>query len=314
MSGILTISLEIELGWGYHDVGYYNRFSKNRNKETKTVQRLLEACDELNIPLTFDVVGHLLKKRLPSQETPHAEGWLDSIPSDCDPLFFAPDIVQTIQDSNTDHEICSHTYSHVLCEQVSDRVLEWELQRANEVHQEIGEPKPISLVPPRHSLPSKEVLKKSDVEIIRRIGYEPAPTRLQKLNQLVFTPPDPIEPRLVDGIVETYCTKYSTLSAASLPSGAEQPLPLFRPIPTPVRQWFHRRYLERAVEKAVQQDSYVHLWSHLHNIANDEQWFPIRTFLEIVANRRNHGDLVVMPMNVLNKHVRAQQSGNNDQS
>ncbi|MFH5800809.1 polysaccharide deacetylase family protein [Haladaptatus sp. CMAA 1911] len=314
MVGVITISLEIELGWGYHDMGYYNRFSENRYRETKTLQRLLEACDELNIPLTFDVVGHLLEKQLPSQETPHREGWWDSIPSGCDSLFFAPDIVQAIQDSNTNHEICSHTYSHVLCKHVSNRVLEWELQRANEVHQKIGEPKPVSLVPPRHSPPSKEVLKKSDVEIIRRLGYESAPTRLHKFNQLVFSPPDPIEPQLVDEIVETYCTKYSTLSAASLPSGAEQPLFLFRSIPTSIRQWFHRRYLERAVLKVIRQDSYIHLWSHLHNIANDEQWSPIRSFLEIVAHWRDRGDLVVMPMSVLNKHIRAQPSGSNDQS
>ncbi|WP_227377505.1 polysaccharide deacetylase family protein [Haladaptatus halobius] len=306
MGGVITISLEIELGWGYHDLGQFNRLSENRRKETKTIQRLLNVCDKYDIPLTFNIVGHLLQKHTPSSETPHMDGWFDSIPSKGDPLFYAPDIVRAIQQANTDHEICTHTHSHVICGKASDRVLDWELQQAKKAHREIGEPKPVSLVPPRHSLPSKDRLRRNDIEIIRRIGYAPALTPFHKFNQLVFEPPDPIEPRLVDGIVETYCSKYSTLSAATLPSGAEPPLPMFRAVPTAVRQRLHRRYLTRAMNKVAEQDSYIHLWSHLHNLANDEQWQPIRSFLKTLADRRDSNELTVMPMKVLNKHVRAQ--------
>ncbi|WP_435156813.1 polysaccharide deacetylase family protein [Haladaptatus sp. DFWS20] len=303
MTGVITLSLEIELGWGYHDLGRFDRLSRGRRWETKTLHRLLNLCDELDLPITFDVVGHLLHEPPVSYDTPHTDDWFDSIPNNRDPLFYAPDLVEAIQEADTEHEICTHTYSHALCGNIPTHVLEWELRRANEVQQEIGETS-VSLVPPRHSQPAKEVLRDSNIEIVRVIGNDPAPTKLHKLNRLVFEPQEPIEPRMIDGVVETYCSGYSTLTAATLASGVKPPLSMFRAIPTAVRQRLHERYLIRAMEKAIEQDSYIHLWSHLHDMANDDQWPPIRTFLRSLAEQRDLGTLTVMPMEELNEHVR----------
>ncbi|WP_164974842.1 hypothetical protein [Halegenticoccus tardaugens] len=52
MSGRLTLSLEIELGWGCHDLGTLDRLSRDGYEETRTLEWLLARCDELEIPST----------------------------------------------------------------------------------------------------------------------------------------------------------------------------------------------------------------------------------------------------------------------
>jgi len=61
MGGKITLSVEIELGWGHHDKPDGNpALSEDREVETKALRRLLAVCDEHRIPITFDIVGHLL--------------------------------------------------------------------------------------------------------------------------------------------------------------------------------------------------------------------------------------------------------------
>ncbi len=118
MTGIVTISIEIELGWGYHDIGDYRKLSDGRVAETKALSRLLSLCEELHIPITFDVVGHLLLEKCGgNHDGPHPEGWFSADPGTDvseDPLFYAPDLIQDIVDTDVDHEIGSHTFSHIV--------------------------------------------------------------------------------------------------------------------------------------------------------------------------------------------------------
>lgn len=309
MVGNLTISLEIELGWGYHDLDGFDagRISEDAQKESEFLRRLLSLCEELAIPLSFDVVGHLLQKPVASVTGPHSDDWFASIrQGTTDPLFYAPDLVSDIQSSSTDHEICTHTYTHVPCEGASAEVIEWELERAQKVHRKLDGTSTVSLVPPRHSPPPKDILEKNGVEIIRVAGYEPAETTTGRINELVFDPPDPKEPRLDDGIVETYCTKYSTLASSMLPYGQNPPPPAVRIVPTSLRQQLHYRYLTHAMEKAIARDSHVHLWAHLHEIANESQWQPLQRFLRDLGTNRDRGDVRVLTMEQLNEQVRAE--------
>ena len=309
MTGVVTLSVEIELGWGYHDLERFDRLSSDGERELTALDRLLDRCDELDVPFTFDVVGHLFHDGPPSDDPPHPDGWFDTVPDDPGMLFYSPDMVDGIQRADAGHEICTHTYSHTICGEVSPDVVAWDLDRAAEVHREVGESAPVSLVPPRHSTPPRRVLRDAGIEIVRTVGYDPAPSNLHKLNRLVFEPPPPKPPRLVDGVVETYCAPFTTLTASSLPSGAKEELAVFRAIPRSVRQRLHERYLTRAVEKAAEQDSYTHLWCHLHDMANDAQWDPIHSFLGTLADMRDRSEVEVLPMVALNEHVRTRADG-----
>lgn len=304
MTGVVTLSVEIELGWGYHDLQRYDRLSTDGKRELTALDRLLDRCDQLDVPFTFDVVGRLFDDERSSDDAPHPDGWFDTVPDDPGMLFYSPEMVGGIQRADVDHEICTHTYSHTICDDVSPDVVAWDLQRAAEVHREVGEPAPVSLVPPRHFTPDRSVLRDAGIEIVRTVGYDPAPTKLHKLNRLLFDPLPPKPPRLVDGVVETYCAPFTTLTASSLPAGAKDELAMFRPVPRAVRQRLHERYLRRSVEKAAEQNSYTHLWCHLHDLANDDQWKPIHSFLGTLADMRDRGEVEVLPMVALNEHVR----------
>lgn len=308
MPGRVTMSVEVELGWGYHDLGTTDPFSDGRVAETERLSALLDLCDRLDVQFTFDVVGALMLPSWPEDlDAPHEVGWFDGVPptgSADDPLFFAPDLVQAIDDATVDHEIATHTFSHVLFDDLPRSVARWELERARRAHEEFGLDPPVSLVPPRHYRPQADVLRAEGIEIVRTPGYLPAPSKSRKLDRLLLESQPPTPPRLVDGVVETYCTEYTSLTAASLPAGQLPVHPVFRPIPVDVRQHLHERYLEGAVDAAVEADSYTHLWCHLYDMANDRQWEPIRSFLQSLADRRDRGEVEVLTMAGLNEEVR----------
>ena len=59
----VTISVEVELAWGLHDLSPEHRddiLSDNRRAESRALNRVLGIAAETETPLTFDVVGHLL--------------------------------------------------------------------------------------------------------------------------------------------------------------------------------------------------------------------------------------------------------------
>lgn len=59
MTGIITLSVELELGWGMHDMGVTSHLSDDRSAEETVLTNLLETCDRLSLPVSFDIVGHL---------------------------------------------------------------------------------------------------------------------------------------------------------------------------------------------------------------------------------------------------------------
>lgn len=307
MPGRVTLSVEVELGWGYHDLDRRGPISEGRVAETECLDALLAACDRLEIPFTFDVVGALLLDSWPGEpDGPHADDWFDGVPKtgiDEDPCFYAPDMVRAIDDAAVEHEICTHTFSHVLFDRIPREVAAWELQQAARVHEEFGIEAPTSLVPPRHYRPPADVLREAGIDIVRVTGYLPAPTKAHKLRRLTVEPQPPTPPRLVDGVVETYCAPYTSLTAASLPTDQRSVHPVFRPLPKSVRTRLHERYLNLAVERAIEEDSYTHLWCHLYDMTGD-QLAPIVAFLESLAERRDRGDVEVLTMADLDEAVR----------
>lgn len=311
MSGVVTISLELELGWGVHQHDGVDVLSENRQRETETLSRLLSLCDSLDIALTFDVVGHLFRERpLPSYDGPHPEGWfdhVDGVSGDPDPLFYAPDLVAKIRGADVDHEICTHTFSHVECGRVSEDTVRWELERVHDEHQEVGLDLPTSFVPPRHSIPSYEILDTYGLETIRVPDPSVATNRARTRKALeILSGKHPVlEPKIVDGLVESYTTERISLATPLLPSGQQPPHRAFRPLPVSVRQRLHRRSLKQMLSTVEKTGSYAHIWSHVWDIANDSQWPQVREFLQRLAEHERNGDVTLLSMGELNDTIRA---------
>lgn len=319
MAGTITLSVEIELGWGLHQLegNPSDRLSPGRQRETAALEELLLVCEDCDIPVSFDVVGHLLLESCSgSHDGPYPEGWFDPDPGgdvESHPLFYAPDLVCRIQASDVDHEVCTHTFSHVPSHTTRPEVLDWELQTVGRLHADAGLPAPRSFVPPLHAPPQYDVLERNRIRTVRLpVRYEPpvktrAPpdTRLGGLfqrvrhshpAQVLFRSHPIRSPRLDDGIAETLSTWHASLTAPYLPNGRVRPHPIYRGVPVALRQRAHRRYLRQGLRSAVEQDDHAHFWTHLYNLANDAQWPPLRAFLERISERQESGEITVETM------------------
>lgn len=203
MPGRVTISIEIELGWGVHDLDNYeeaiSNISESRKRETKALSQLLSLCENYHIPVTFDVVGHLLMENCTGHhQGPHPNGWFDRDPGtsvDKNPLFYAPDLVEMIMESDINHEICTHTFSHTPCSKFSSDVVGWEIDEAIKLHQEKLNRDINSMVPPRHSPPPLDILHNKNINVIRMpYSNKTTPTKLHTFYDELFGNHPVVEP------------------------------------------------------------------------------------------------------------------------
>ncbi len=311
MTATITISIEIELGWGVHDLGEYDHLSDGGQEERRYLRKLLGACDTHRIPISFDVVGHLfLEECSGAHPGPYADSWFEADPgtdSETDPLFYAPDVVDEIVARRTDHELCTHTFSHVLCDEEGEELQREDLRYSQYLHErDVGE-QTESLVPPRHHGPSPDALRDQGIEIVRVPTDESHATGIGRFRELLFGPPPVRTPEIEDGIVETYCTSHPTLTAASLPAGQRNTHVAFRWLPVRLRRRLHDRYLRTAVETAIEDDSSLHVWCHLYDLSNEYQFPQIESFLAVLASLRENDDVVIKTMSDLNEDARAGQ-------
>lgn len=303
MGNFVTISIEVELAWGRHDVGGWAICSADRSAEEHYLQRLLEICDAVGVPITFDVVGHLLLSECSGMhEGGHAPGWFEADPGTSareHPLFYWPEVVDLIMGREVNHEIATHTFSHVLCDEISDDTLAWEIEKCVELHERAGLEAPVSVVTPRHRSVSYGVLRNAEIKILRKPKTQARKSSIGEALDRGYTlatghPAFLLQERL--GIIETYTTPYPSLAAAHLPYGQHAPMQGFQYVPRGVRKHLHRTYLDSALTAARDGEGHAHLWSHLYNIANEPQWSCIKPFLKKAGTLQENGDLEVLTM------------------
>lgn len=285
-AGTLTISMEVELGWGVHDQGTYAHLSRDGVAERQYLDTLLAKADQCGVPITFDIVGHLLLEECDGfHPGPYADGWFDADPGtdfSRHPLFYAPDTAEAILDTEVGHELCTHTFSHVLCGQVPRSVVDEELATSLALHEELGVTVR-SIVPPRHSRPPNDLLADHGINVARYAIPTSGHGRLRRFRELTVGPHPLWHPRVVDDVVETYCTTYPSLTASSLPSGQSATPRLFRPLPLEIRKKIHLNYLKRSTERAIRTGVPLHLWCHLYDLSNEHQWDVLSEYFEYLA-------------------------------
>lgn len=311
MTASITISLELELAWGQHDKGGSNIYSTDRSAEEYYFDQLLETCDEQDIPISFDVVGHLLLDSCEGiHDSPHEHGWFDADPgtdADTDPLFYWPEVTDIIADRDTSHELATHTFSHALCDEIDDETLIWELSQSFDLHEQHGFHAPRTIVTPRHREVSYPILRDAGIDGIRAVKTHPRESFVARYKQraafwTLNRGHPAYEPQRTDGLVELYTTPYPSLTTVHLPNGQQSPLWAFRRIPLSIRQRIQQSYLDGALETAIETDSNVHLWTHLYNMSNQAQWEVIESFLERLGKAQRDGEVDVLTMADLTTH------------
>lgn len=130
MRPTFVVSLDKELVWGSFDLMSAEAWARAYPDPRGTVRRLLALLDELAIPATWAVVGHLFLGacRRDAAGRAHPEivrprhawrrgDWLADDPCTDrahDPLWYGDDLVDEILAARTKHEVGSHSFSHVI--------------------------------------------------------------------------------------------------------------------------------------------------------------------------------------------------------
>lgn len=181
--GKVIISLDTELGWGFHGFDGGRSLSEDGRAERENIRRLLDLFDEFEAPVTWAIVGHLFLEScdgchasLDRPEWPRTGGWYMEDPGtdvERDPLRYGPDIITAIETAIPNHEIASHTFSHIVCSEptVSPDVLRSELEASRELAGERGHDVS-TLVYPRNEIRYRSILSEQGITAYR--GKSPA--------------------------------------------------------------------------------------------------------------------------------------------
>jgi peptidoglycan/xylan/chitin deacetylase (PgdA/CDA1 family) len=124
MAGKLTISIDLELAWGFWDILTPDILRLSETMERPICDKLLELFDRYHIPATWAVVAALLD-RASAQGRPGDEA-----------SWYAPEIVDRIRAAKASHEIGSHGGRHVYYDRMSEPQAIEDLDFVKQVHRD----------------------------------------------------------------------------------------------------------------------------------------------------------------------------------
>jgi peptidoglycan/xylan/chitin deacetylase (PgdA/CDA1 family) len=217
--GSVVLSLDAELGWGFHDLESPPTARVERARAGW--ERLIECFEAFEIPATWAVVGHLFLENCDGEHASHPapEGWFDaergrwrSRPD----LRFADGLLDRLQESSVAHEIGSHSFSHVV---FGDRRTSRTLAAAEiDACIELARERDLSLssfVYPRNSVRHRDVLAEGGFACyrgpapVRGLDDLPAGRPLRKIREATTGGPPLVEPRYDEfGLVNVPASLY----------------------------------------------------------------------------------------------------------
>jgi hypothetical protein len=125
--GVLSVSIDLELAWGFWDLGDREMFELARRLERTIITRILELFEKHDISATWATVGRLLKKEPGSP-----------LPSPDEEAWYAPEVIEQIRKARPAQEIGSHSYAHIYFAEASAAEADADLDKARKVHDEHG--------------------------------------------------------------------------------------------------------------------------------------------------------------------------------
>ena len=125
MSSTLIISLDFELFWGVSHSKTIKDYKKNILGAKFVIPKLLDYFNKYEIHCTWATVGMIMCKNYfewksikpriyPDYFNKKSSYEIDHMVRENEELFFANDLIKLIK-KNSNHEIASHTYSHLCC-------------------------------------------------------------------------------------------------------------------------------------------------------------------------------------------------------
>lgn len=305
--GTVVVSLDAELGWGFHD---HESLPAERVAGARGAWRfLVDLFEEHGIPATWAVVGHLFLAECDGVHADHPAGvgWFDRDPgdeagqvddadttheagpaddADARSNWFGSDLIDAIRDSDVDHEIGSHTFSHAEFgnPDTSREVAAAELERSVAAAAERGIDLD-SLVFPRNSVGHRDLLRDHGFSSYR--GH--APDRwydggsLRRPGKLATYALGAAAPPVVEPTVDEYglVNVPASLYLYAFDGAARDAIEAVAgdPVARQVRLGLERlRDLDRGV---------FHLWLHPNNVQTERDRERLRRIAALIAAYRD---------------------------
>ncbi|MBZ6495737.1 polysaccharide deacetylase family protein [Natrinema longum] len=287
--GSVVISLDAELGWGFHDLVEPPSDRVEAGRRGWSV--MLELLSEFDVPATWGVVGHLM---LDSCDGTHAEhpapdGWFErerTAWADRDDLRFGPDLVSAITESDVDHEFASHSFSHVLFGRPeTDRELaDAELERCRELAADWNQSLD-SFIYPRNDVGHRDVLADHGITAYR--GRSPTRDGVRGVfdstirDRSMLVEPAIDEHGLVDVPASMFLFGFEGPARTVAESIWEDPMVALA---------------RRGIDEATRSDGLFHMWLHPNNLTHDRDDRRMRAILSYLDRQRSATELTVETM------------------
>jgi peptidoglycan/xylan/chitin deacetylase (PgdA/CDA1 family) len=287
--GSVVISLDAELGWGFHDLVEPPTDRVEAGRRGWSV--LLELFEEFEVPATWAVVGHLMLDRCDGVHADHPapEGWFDREQSDWadrEDLRFGPELVSAILESDVDHELASHSFSHVLFGRPeTDRELAVaELERCRRIAADWNRSFD-TFVYPRNDVGHRDVLADQGIAAYR--GTSPTRDGVRGVFDSAFRD----RSMLVRPTVDEY--DLVNVPASLFLFGFEGPA---RTVAESIWEDPMVALARRGIDEASRTDGVFHMWLHPNNLIRERDDRRMRAILSHLERRRVETDLTVETM------------------
>lgn len=304
--GVLTISVDLELAWGFCRTGMGAGLRGDIERERPLIRRMLDQFSTYDVSATWAVVGHLLLHSCAaSQGRFHPEiarpitrrgpeEWFSQHPLDSnDPLWYGRDIVEWIIRVSPRQEICSHSFCHIPYDEAETNpvAVETDIETAKRLHASVGLPFD-SFVFPWNVAGYQALLARAGIKAYRGKS-RPWYTAL----------PVPALHRPIELFLLSLGVRPETIKATSDRTGMINiPDSMLLPARLGLRRILSPKKViglaTAAMNAAVRRSEIFHLWFHPSDFVHrsEEQFEILEAILKHAAFLRSQGDLMVLTM------------------
>lgn len=287
--GSVVLSLDAELGWGFHDMETPPPERVAAGRRGWSV--MLELLSEFEIPATWGVVGHLMLDSCDGRHADHPapDGWFERERGewgDREELRFGPDLVDDLLAADVDHEFASHSFSHVLFGDptTGHDLAVAELERCREIASDWGQTID-SFIYPRNDIGHRDVLAEQGLTAYR--GRTPNRHGARAvLDSAVHDRSFLVEPSIDEhGLVNVPASLFLFGFEGRARTVAES-------------IWTDPMVTVacRGIDEAARSDGLFHMWLHPNNLTHERDDRRMRRILSYLAQKRDETELTVETM------------------
>lgn len=289
--GSVVISVDAELGWGFHDLENppIDRVEAGR----EGWNHLLNLFDEYDVPATWGVVGHLFLDECDSVHANHPTpaDWFIREREDSASrrtLLFGDQLIDRLLNADADHDVGCHMHTHVVLDKewITPEIVRAELEAAIEAGKQLGIEYD-SFIFPRNIVGYRKFLAEYGFTTYRSQPPSGLGWSISKLVALA----DANRVRLVEPSVDEF-------GLIKIPPS----LFLFG-IKGPISSAFESvwtdpivRLSKIGIDRAIREDSLFHIWLHPNNLSTSRDVKRMRAILEYINRRRSDSGLAVETM------------------